>query len=42
MDVVDEIAACRVGMNDKPLQPQVMKKVTVDTFGVKYPEPRKA
>ena len=42
MDVVAEIAACRVGMNDKPLQPQVMKKVTVDTFGVKYPEPRKA
>ena len=41
MDVVDEIAACRVGMNDKPLQPQGMKKVTVETFGEEYPEPKK-
>ena len=27
--------------NDKPRQPQRMKKVTVDTFGVDYPEPEK-
>jgi peptidyl-prolyl cis-trans isomerase B (cyclophilin B) len=26
---------------DKPLEPQVMKKVTVETFGVDYPEPEK-
>ena len=42
MEVVDAIANTRRGPNDKPLTPQVMKKVTVDTFGVKYPEPRKA
>ena len=26
---------------DRPLQPQVMKTVTVETFGVDYPEPEK-
>ena len=41
MDVVDEIANTRVGFNDKPMQPQIMSKVTVDTFGVEYPEPNK-
>ena len=41
MDTVDAIAATRTGANDRPLQPQVMKKVTVDTFGVEYPEPKK-
>ena len=40
MDVVDAIAAARTGANDRPLTPQVMKKVTVDTFGVDYPEPK--
>ena len=40
-DVVDEIATCRTDYNDKPRQPQVMEKVTVDTFGVDYPEPEK-
>ena len=41
MEVVDQIAACPTGRNDKPLQPQVMKTVTVETFGVEYPEPKK-
>ncbi len=40
MDVVDRIASVRTGMNDRPMTPQVMKKVTVDTFGVEYPEPK--
>ena len=40
MDVVNRIAECRTGVNDKPLEPQVMKKVTVETFGVEYPEPK--
>ena len=40
MDVVDAIATCRTGANDRPVTPQVMKKVTVDTFGVEYPEPK--
>ncbi len=29
----------RSAWNDKPKTPQVMKKVTVETFGVDYPEP---
>lgn len=29
MDVVDEIASVKVNFNDKPLEPQVMKKVTI-------------
>ncbi len=41
MDVVDEIASVRVDYNDKPRQKQVMKSVTVDTFGVDYGEPKK-
>ena len=41
MDVVDRIAATKTGMNDKPKTDQRMKTVTVDTFGVDYPEPEK-
>ena len=41
MDVVDEIASVRTGWGDKPVVPQMMKKVTVETFGVEYPEPEK-
>ena len=41
MDVVDKIAACKTGWGDKPIQPQIMKKVTVETFGVEYPQPKK-
>ena len=41
MDVVNAIANTRCDYNDRPLQPQVMKTVTVDTFGVEYPEPQK-
>ena len=41
MDVVDRIAFERTDFNDKPRKPQVMKKVTVETFGVDYPEPEK-
>ena len=37
MDVVNRIAECRTGMNDKPLEPQVMASVTVETYGVEYP-----
>ena len=40
MDVVDRIANTRTGANDRPIQPQVMKKVTVETFGEDYPEPK--
>ena len=41
MDVVNEIAACATDYSDKPLDPQVMAKVTAETFGVDYPEPEK-
>ena len=40
-EVVDKICAVRTDYNDKPRVPQVMKKVTVETFGVDYPEPVK-
>ena len=39
MEVVDAIANTETDRSDKPLKPQVMKKVTVETFGVEYPEP---
>ena len=39
---VDKIANTRTDYNDRPRTPQVMKKVTVETFGVEYPEPTKA
>ena len=42
IETVDKICAVRTDYNDKPRTPQVMKKVTVDTFGVDYPEPVKA
>lgn len=42
IDVVDKICAVRTDYNDRPRTPQVMKKVTVDTFGVEYAEPVKA
>ena len=41
IEVVDRICSVRTDYNDKPRIPQVMKKVTVDTFGVDYPEPVK-
>ena len=39
MEVVDTIANTETGMADRPLQDQRMKTVTVETFGVEYPEP---
>ena len=41
MEVADAIVSAKRDWNDKPRQPQHMKKVTVDTFGVDYPEPEK-
>ena len=41
IEVVDKICSVRTDWNDKPRIPQVMKKVTVETFGVEYPEPEK-
>lgn len=41
MEVVNEIAECPTDFGDRPLEEQRMKTVTVDTFGVTYPEPEK-
>ena len=41
LDVVDKIAETATDYSDRPLEDQVMKTVTVDTFGVDYPEPEK-
>ena len=42
MEVVDEIANVKTDWYDKPYETQKMKKVTAETFGVKYPNPVKA
>ena len=41
IEVVDRICSVRTDYHDKPRIPQVMKKVTVETFGVDYPDPVK-
>ncbi|MBR5422323.1 MAG: peptidylprolyl isomerase [Lachnospiraceae bacterium] len=41
LDVVDRIARVTTTYQDKPLEAQVMKRVSVETFGVDYPEPEK-
>ena len=41
MDVVNRIAETATDYSDRPLEDQVMQSVTVDTFGVEYPEPEK-
>lgn len=41
IDIVNKIAETDTDYNDRPDIPQVMKKVTVETFGVEYPEPEK-
>ena len=40
-DVLDKIAGVDTDYSDRPRKPQVMKTVTVETFGVDYPEPEK-
>lgn len=41
MDAVNKIAETETDYSDRPLTPQVMKKVTVDTQGTEYPEPER-
>lgn len=38
-DIVDHIASADTDWNDRPLDPQVIKTITVETFGVDYPSP---
>jgi peptidyl-prolyl cis-trans isomerase B (cyclophilin B) len=41
MDVVNEIATTATDRADRPVAPQVMKNVTVETFGVDYSDVEK-
>lgn len=41
MDTVNAIAETDTDWNDRPLKEQRIKTVTVETFGVSYPEPEK-
>ena len=41
MDVVNSIAQTRTDYSDRPLEDQRIKTMTVETFGVDYPEPEK-
>ena len=40
METVDAIAAVKTNGADKPLTPQTIASITVDTHGVEYPAPR--
>lgn len=40
MEVVNKIAETATDYNDRPMEEQKMKKVTVETFGETYPEPK--
>ena len=42
METVDEIANVKTDYSDRPLEKQVIKEVSVNTFGVEYGEPEKA
>lgn len=42
MDVVNKIAETPTDFRDRPLEPQKIASMTVETFGVEYPEPNKA
>ena len=41
MDNVNKIAETRTDYSDRPVEEQKIKSVTVETFGVDYPEPDK-
>ncbi|HHU06073.1 MAG TPA: peptidylprolyl isomerase [Clostridiales bacterium] len=41
IEAVDAIANVKVDYNDKPLQEQKIRKMSVETFGLEYPEPEK-
>jgi len=41
IEEADRIVSVKRDRNDKPNETQIIKKVTVETFGVEYPEPEK-
>lgn len=42
LDIVNKIAETPTDYRDRPMQDQKIKSMTVDTFGVDYPEPERA
>ena len=41
LDVVDKIATTETDWSDRPVNEQKIETMTVETFGVDYPEPEK-
>ena len=41
LDVIDKIAFTPTDYMDRPLEAQVIRTITVETFGEEYPEPKK-
>lgn len=41
LDAVNKIAETETDFSDRPIEPQVIDTVTVETFGETYPEPEK-
>ena len=41
MEFVNAIAECDTDFRDRPLDPQIIKSISVDTMEVSYPEPEK-
>ena len=41
MEYVNNIAEAKTDYSDRPMAPQIMKTVTVETFGIEYAEPDK-
>jgi len=41
MDIVDAIADVKTDSKERPIEPQIIEKATVELFGVEYEEPEK-
>lgn len=41
LEIVNKIAEVMTDYSDRPLEPQIIKSMTVETFGAEYPEPEK-
>lgn len=41
LEIAMDIEKIKTGFGDKPKDDEIMEKVTVETFGVEYPEPEK-
>lgn len=39
MEVVDEIASVSIDGRDRPVKPQIIERITVETFGIDYDKP---